>query len=77
AIRTVSLGLLNPLETHLTGVDKLVFNQLSVDASTGKKKTDRNLWPMLTLIAFILLLVEWVFYQRRPGGWVSRSARGT
>lgn len=76
-IRMVHLGLLSPLETRLTGVEKLVFNQLSVEANPGKKKTDRNLWPLMTLLAFVLLLIEWGFYQRKPGGWVPRSAGST
>jgi len=75
--RTLSVALLNTEESRLIGVEKMQFNELSVEARTSTQKSDRNLWPTLTFIALILLLAEWALFQRRPGGWVVRSGANT
>jgi hypothetical protein len=74
--RTLSVALLHAAESSLIGVEQMVFNELAVDASTETHKSDRNLWPVLTFLAFILLLAEWAFFQRRPGGWRPRQGVG-
>jgi Ca-activated chloride channel homolog len=68
--RRVGAGLLSPTETSLAGVDQIEFNeQLQVAAATIVVKTDRQLWPLLLMSALSLLMVEWWFFQRKPGGW--------
>lgn len=63
-------GVLSPSETWLATVDQIEFNErLSVKADTAKIKTDRALWSGLTFAALLVLLAEWWFFQRRPGGW--------
>jgi hypothetical protein len=63
-------SLLSPSETSLVSVDRLEFNErLSVASAGAPIKTDWALWPSLVMLAFVALLVEWWYFQRRPGGW--------
>jgi hypothetical protein len=66
----VGAGLLSPSETALASVEKIEFNErLAVAATSAPVKTDRPLWPPLVMGALGVLLVEWWFFQRKPGGW--------
>ncbi len=68
--RKIGASLLSPTETGLAGVDQIQFNEeLQVGAATVVVKTDRPLWPMLLMTGLCLLMVEWWFFQRKPGGW--------
>ncbi len=67
----IGASLLSSSETSLSGADKIQFSELSVTASETKVKTDRPLWPMLTVSALAFLLAEWWFFLRRPGGVVT------
>lgn len=68
--RRVGACLLSPTETSLAAVEHIEFNeQLQVAAATVVVKTDRPLWPLLLMNAMGLLMVEWWFFQRKPGGW--------
>lgn len=63
-------NLLSPSETLLASVEHLEFNErLTVAAVTAPLKTDRALWRPLVLLALGTLLVEWWYFQRKPGGW--------
>jgi hypothetical protein len=70
----VSLGvsLLTFTETSLATVDQLQFRELAVSAAGEMLKTDHPLWPELAAAGFVLLLVEWWYFQRRPGGILVR-----
>jgi hypothetical protein len=68
--RRVGAGLLSPTETSLAGVEQIEFNErLQVGAAAVVVKTDRPLWPALLMGGLALLMVEWWFFQRKPGGW--------
>ncbi len=68
--RRVGVGLLSPSETTLAGVGQIEFNEhLQVAAAAVVVKTDWPLWPVLLLGALSLMLVEWWFFQKKPGGW--------
>jgi len=68
--RRVGACLLSPSETVLAGVAQIQFNeQLQVAAATAVVKTDRPLWPALLLVALGVMLIEWWFFQKKPGGW--------
>lgn len=59
-------SLLSSSETRLIGVEQIQFNeQLSVAATTTPLKTDRSLWWTLACVGFVVLLVEWWFFNRR------------
>ncbi|MCA8998344.1 MAG: BatA and WFA domain-containing protein [Planctomycetaceae bacterium] len=64
----IGVGLLDPSETSLFAVDKIQFNELSVQAEDQKLKTDKPLWPKIAFAAFALLLFEWWYFQKRPAG---------
>ncbi len=55
-------------ETQLEGVDTLQVKEVRVTAATTRLQTDRPLWPWLALLGFSLLLLEWLLFQKRPGG---------
>jgi hypothetical protein len=55
-------------ETQLEGVDTLKVKEVRVTAATTRLQTDRPLWPWLALLGFSLLLLEWLLFQKRPGG---------
>ena len=68
--RRVGASLISPRETTLTGVGQIEFNErLQVAAAAAVVKTDWPLWPPLLMVALGVMLVEWWFFQKKPGGW--------
>ena len=66
--RHIGASLLSPAETSLAAVSQIEFaDQLTVAASTAVPKADRSLWWALACAGFVVLLVEWWWFQRRPG----------
>lgn len=66
-VHRVGVSLLRPAETSLASVDEIRFQELSVGAAAEATRVDRVLWPMFATLALGMLLVEWWFFQRRPG----------
>lgn len=64
----ISVSLLNPMETSLVSVDEIQFSEVPVSASQAQIDSDKPLWSEFALIAFLLLLIEWWYFQRRPAG---------
>ncbi|WP_298866414.1 VWA domain-containing protein, partial [uncultured Gimesia sp.] len=64
----ISVSLLNPLETSLVTIDEIQFSEVPVTAAQSQIDSDKPLWSEFALIAFVLLLVEWWYFQRRPAG---------
>ncbi|GIS63615.1 MAG: hypothetical protein CM1200mP2_58400 [Planctomycetaceae bacterium] len=60
-------GVLDAGESSLASADLIEprDEELRVSASTTQIDTDRPLWPTLAWIAFIVLLVEWWYFQRK------------
>lgn len=71
-IHNISVSLLSQSETSLEKLNSVKFNEMSVSVSEEEAQTDKSLWGLVTLIAFIFLVLEWWFYQKRPGS-LSRS----
>ncbi len=63
-LTSIAVSLLDSLETSLASVEQIQFDELSVEAADELLDTDRPLWSTLAAIAFIILLVEWWFFQR-------------
>jgi hypothetical protein len=63
----IGASVLSADETSLRAVDAIELNdQLQIKAAThAALQSDRPLWWPLSLIGFIVLLVEWWFYHRR------------
>ncbi|MCA9016864.1 MAG: hypothetical protein KDA77_16140, partial [Planctomycetaceae bacterium] len=64
----INVSLLNPLETSLVSVEEIQFSEVPVTASQAQIDSDKPLWSEFALVAFILLLIEWWYFQRRPAG---------
>jgi Ca-activated chloride channel family protein len=68
----VGVSLLDSMETSLAAVKQLRFKENQEVAATNERiDADRPLWPSFALAGLGVLLVEWWYFQRRPGGWPS------
>jgi Ca-activated chloride channel homolog len=66
----VGVSLLDSTETSLAAVKQLRFKENQEVAATNERiDSDRPLWPVFTLAGLSVLVVEWWYFQRRPGGW--------
>ncbi len=60
---SIGVSLLTMSETSLSTIDQLQFRELSVAAAGEILKSDHPLWPELAAFGFVLLLVEWWYFQ--------------
>ena len=67
-------SLLSLSETSLGQVEAMEFREARVQADSTAVETDRPLWRWLAGLALLVLLIEWWFFQRRPGGWTKARA---
>jgi Ca-activated chloride channel homolog len=68
-VAKVGVSLLDSMETSLVPVRQLQFREnLQVAATSDRLDADRPLWPLLLFVGLGVLLVEWWYFQRRPGG---------
>jgi hypothetical protein len=67
-IDSIGVSLLSADETNLGSVEKIQFRELSVAAAGEKIDSDWPLWSYIAAGALCLLLFEWWYFQRRPGG---------
>ncbi|MEO8353323.1 MAG: VWA domain-containing protein [Chthoniobacteraceae bacterium] len=66
-------SLLSPAETSLAAIEQIEFNErLKVAVATEVPQTDRALWWPLSLIALVILMIEWWWFNRRPSLSVAR-----
>lgn len=67
-VGSLGTALLSPFETRLQTVEKLMFPETSVETTAERLATDRPLWGWFAVAGLMLLLGEWWYFQRRPGG---------
>lgn len=67
-INSFGVSLLAANETTLGSVEKLQFPEVAVSSETSTVKNDTPLWTWLAIAGLVFLLVEWWYFQRRPGG---------
>ena len=68
-LHRVGVALVSSLETRLERREEIRFSEdITVTAAAETMDTDRPFWHFLALAAFGVLVCEWWFYQRRPGG---------
>jgi Ca-activated chloride channel homolog len=68
-VARIGVSLLDSMETSLVPVSQLQFREnLQVAATSARLDADRPLWPTILLLGLGILLVEWWYFQRRPGG---------
>jgi len=65
-VRTLGAGLLSPLESSLESVSEIQFREVAVGQAETTVKNDKPLWKYLAIAAFLVLLIEWWYFQRRP-----------
>ncbi|MEX2213163.1 MAG: VWA domain-containing protein [Phycisphaeraceae bacterium] len=65
----LGVSLLQPTETLLDTVRQIQFSEMSVTATANVPETPKQLWWLFALMAMAFLLIEWWFFQRRPGGF--------
>jgi hypothetical protein len=70
-IKQIGVSLINSTETSLSGVDEIQFREVKVGAESERVQTDKPLWGTLAFVAFIVLLLEWWYFQKRPSGMPS------
>ncbi len=66
-VRELGVSLINPVETSLAGVEKLVTKEASVSATETKLDQDKPIWSSLAALALLVLLMEWWYFQKKPG----------
>lgn len=62
-----SVSLLNATETSLVSVDSIQFKELTIEAGT-ELHAETHLWYWLALGAFLFLIIEWWYFNRKVGG---------
>jgi hypothetical protein len=66
ATQAIGASLLSTSETSLTTVSEMEFgDRIAVAAASVAPKADRSLWWTLALAGFVVLLVEWWWFQKR------------
>ncbi|MAE63100.1 MAG: hypothetical protein CMJ18_02405 [Phycisphaeraceae bacterium] len=66
-VAEVGVSLLDEMETSQKSVDRILFNDLAVAASDEKLDVDRSFWSIIAILALVVLVSEWWFFQKRPG----------
>ena len=66
-VRELGVSLINPTETSLVGVEKLVTKEASVTATEKHLDQDKPIWSSMASIALLVLLFEWWYFQKKPG----------
>jgi hypothetical protein len=70
----VGVSLLQPSETLLQRVAEIHPIEGVVKATATPPETNKPLWLIFALTALAFLLIEWWFFQRKPGGWGRTAA---
>ncbi len=66
--RETGASLLSLQETLLKQVPSVSFREATAKAQNEAIEVDRPFWHYLAALALVVLLVEWWYFQRRPGG---------
>ncbi|WP_432798818.1 vWA domain-containing protein [Poriferisphaera sp. WC338] len=76
--RVMGASLLSKKETMLAAAQTIAFNEDQTAVAASAVEIDRPIWRWMAGIAMIFLLVEWWYYQRKPGGHASwrKPSRG-
>jgi Ca-activated chloride channel family protein len=60
----IGVSLLSPDVTRLAAVEDIQFAEVAVAATEGPVRGTRPLWPILVLMALMVILLEWLFFHR-------------
>ncbi|WP_200761469.1 vWA domain-containing protein [Poriferisphaera corsica] len=67
--RLLGASLLSEKETNLSIVDTIRFEEHDAIAVTKDVVIDKPIWYWFAIAGLAFLIIEWWFYQRKPGGW--------
>jgi len=73
-VQTIGMSLLSSTETSLQKLSSVKFNEITVTVNEEEAQTDKSLWGMITFIAFLFLIVEWWYFQKKPGRLIKKNA---
>ncbi len=73
-VQAVSVSLLDEAESRLAGWEELRFKELAVTAQSKAISSDRSFWRALALLALVLLVLEWWYFNRPRGLWGRKGA---
>lgn len=68
AVGSFGVSLVSASESQLNAVESLQFPEVAVAADAPLVKSDTPLWGWFAVAGLALLLTEWWYFQRRPGG---------
>jgi hypothetical protein len=68
-IAQVGASLLSASETLMERAEQIQFRELAVGAGDTRVKMDQSFWHMLAMIALFVLMIEWWYFHRKPGGF--------
>jgi len=60
-----AVNLFNAVESHVEPAPKLTLGGAAVDAKAGSVEVNEPAWPYALLALLVLLLLEWIVYNRR------------
>ncbi len=66
-VRELGVSLLNPTETSMNVVEAFQTKEATVTATEEKLDQDKPIWSSMAAIALFVLLLEWWYFQKRPG----------
>jgi hypothetical protein len=69
AVAQVGASLLSASETLMARAEQIQFRELAVGAGEAKVKMDQSFWHILALLAMGVLVIEWWYFHRKPGGF--------
>jgi Ca-activated chloride channel homolog len=62
----IHASVLSPLESSMKSIQAVQFNETSILVNEEEATTDRPLWSNLAFLAFLILILEWWFFQKKP-----------
>lgn len=65
-VASVGISLIEPLETSMKTVEDLQFPEVTVESSIDLLKSDTPFWQWMVLFGFLMMIVEWWYFHRRP-----------
>ncbi len=69
AVAQIGASLLSASETLMSRAEQIQFRELAVSAGDAKVKMDQSFWHILALLAMGVLMIEWWYFHRKPGGF--------
>ena len=65
--QSFAVNLFDPAESDILPREMLVFGPADVAPGGSEEQGQLEFWPLLALLALLILALEWVVYQRRRG----------